>query len=94
MTRLTDLWLNEVRGSIPIPFPTQFCNMIYLQTLRLSFNKISGLFLERDLIFLLSLGSIPIELTKLGGLKEFDIQEPLLTGLIERRIGFIFICWF
>jgi len=37
--------LNQVRGENPepIPFPTQFCNMIYLQTLSSSNNNFSGL---------------------------------------------------
>jgi len=45
MTRLTCLDLNQVRGENPepIPFPTQFCNMIYLQTLSSSNNNFSGL---------------------------------------------------
>jgi len=44
MTRLTDLSLYNVRGENPetIPFPTQFCNMIYLQKLVLSKTFISG----------------------------------------------------
>ena len=45
MTRLTNLSLERVRGEDPdpIPFPTQFCNMIYLQYFTSSYNNISGL---------------------------------------------------
>jgi len=48
MTRLTYLNLDEVRGEDPepIPFPTQFCNMIYLQRFYSRNNNFSG-FLER-----------------------------------------------
>jgi len=46
MTRLAFLDLESVRGEnpIPIPFPTQFCNMIYLQYFSSDFNNFSGLF--------------------------------------------------
>jgi len=46
MTRLTNLELVQVRrsNSEPIPFPTQFCNMIYLQTFTSINNNFSGLF--------------------------------------------------
>jgi len=57
MTKLTNLFLESVRGldPEPIPFPTQFCNMIYLQRFNSSYNNFSGLFERRDLIFKLSL---------------------------------------
>jgi len=44
MTRLTSLELFNVRGSNPepIPFPTQFCNMIYLKKFSLLNNNFSG----------------------------------------------------
>jgi len=45
MIKLTKLVLSKVRGENPepIPFPTQFCNMIYLQRFISRFNKFSGL---------------------------------------------------
>jgi len=44
MTRLTNLFFINVRGKYPepIPFPTQFCNMIYLQKFTSSKNNFSG----------------------------------------------------
>jgi len=45
MTRLTVLNLSDMRGRVepgPIPFPTQFCNMIYLQKFTSSLNNFSG----------------------------------------------------
>ena len=44
MTRLTYLALNRVRGlnPEPIPFPTQFCNLIYLQEFTSRNNNFSG----------------------------------------------------
>jgi len=100
MTRLTDLFLLNVRGknTDPFPFPTQFCNMIYLQRIFVGFNNFSGC--ERREYILLTcsislLGPIPHGLTRLVLLKRLDLaHEPLLTGFIERRIGFIFIFWF
>ena len=46
MTRLTNLVLIQVRRSDPepIPFPTQFCNMIYLQRFFSDNNNFSGYF--------------------------------------------------
>ena len=97
MTRLTNLILDTVRGEdpIPIPFPTQFCNMIYLQRFTSINNNFSGFFEKRDLIFKLYfisfIGPIPIELTRLAHLERLDLsEESLLTGFIERRIGFHF----
>jgi len=57
MTRLTKLSLEGLRGgnSEPIPFPTQFCNMIYLQNFSSRFNKFSGF--GEELIFDLSVCS-------------------------------------
>jgi len=89
MTRLTYFYLSNVRRSDPepIPFPTQFCNMIYLQKFTSRHNKFSGL--ERivgALYFLsfFSIGPIPIDLTRLVGLKSFNISgEPLLEGYFE-----------
>ena len=45
MTKLTKLHLHQVRGSDPqpIPFPTKFCNMIYLRIFNSEYNKFSGL---------------------------------------------------
>jgi len=45
MTRLTYLHLGKVRGedTEPIPFPTQFCNMTYLQRFFSRDNNLSGL---------------------------------------------------
>jgi len=94
--------LNTVRGSntIPIPFPTQFCNMIYLKSLTSEFNNFSGFFERRKLIFKKALfhifiGPIPIELTRLVGLRRLNLRRKnFLTGFIERKIGFIFIFWF
>jgi len=44
MTRLTNIHLDRVRGVNPasIPFPTQFCNMIYLQYFTSIRNNFSG----------------------------------------------------
>jgi len=44
MTKLTNLIMDKVRGSNPepIPFPTQFYNMIYLQSFYSSHNNFSG----------------------------------------------------
>jgi len=44
MTRLTDLSLINIRGEDPepIPFPTKFCNMIYLQRFISIRNYFSG----------------------------------------------------
>jgi len=46
MTRLTNLFLDSVRGGNPepIPFPTEFCNMIYLKGFNSELNNFSGLF--------------------------------------------------
>jgi len=51
MTRLTNIHLDRVRGldPQPIPFPTQFCNMIYLKKNTLIDNKFSGFFERMDL---------------------------------------------
>jgi len=48
MTRLTRFILGTVRGEdpIPIPFPNQFCNMIYLQRFGSNYNNFSGFFEE------------------------------------------------
>ena len=41
------------------------------------------------------LGPIPIDVTRLALLEKLGLgHEPLLTGFIERRIGFIFIFLF
>jgi len=102
MTRLTNLILDSVRGEDPepIPFPTQFCNMIYLQRFYSSSNNFSG-FWKKDLILLsydqyLFLGSIPIELSRLANLKSLDFRgENFLTGFIlKEELAFIFIFWF
>ena len=44
MTRLTNLYLSSVRGENPrpIPFPNEFCNMLYLQDFASKFNNFSG----------------------------------------------------
>jgi len=44
MTRLTNLILDNMRerNPEPIPFPTQFCNMIYLQKFTSEDNNFSG----------------------------------------------------
>ena len=88
MTRLTDLHLDRVRGlnPEPIPFPTQFCNMIYLQRLSSRFNNFSGFknicwSLESLLVIL---GPIPPDLTRLVVLKRINLfSEVLLDGLKE-----------
>ena len=97
MTRLTYLFLINVRGSDPepIPFPSQFCNMIYLQKFTSNSNNLSGFGNNNksiDLLFVLFSGPIPIELTRLVGLKLFVSEEPLLTGL---RFNFhsVFFCF-
>jgi len=96
MTRLTNLELSKVRGEypIPIPFPTQFCNMIFLQTLTLSYNNFSG-FKRRinRLIFRLiefryywEIGQIPLDLTRLKGLKALYLAyETSLEGFDKRK---------
>jgi len=101
MTRLTYLYLHFVRGldPEPIPFPTQFCKMIYLQSFSSSYNNFSGLFLKEEIlsfyhILNLFLGSIPIELTRLALLESLDFRrENLLTGFIlkEELASFSFI---
>jgi len=52
MTRLTNLDLDRVRGykPQPIPFPTQFSNMIYLQRFILRNNNFSGFFLKEEIL--------------------------------------------
>jgi len=44
MTKLTYLYLSSARGlnPEPIPFPSEFCNMIYLKKFIASFNKFTG----------------------------------------------------
>jgi len=84
MTRLTNLLLFNVRGHDPepIPFPTQFCNMIYLQRFSSEKNYFSGLKkLIIQSLYLLS-GPIPVDLTRLVGLRSLNIDfKPWLEGL-------------
>jgi len=90
MTRLTFLYLAGVRGSNsePIPFPTQFCNLIYLQRFYSSNNNFSG-FENNCWCFVYFYpssftGQIPIDLTKLVGLKSLSLGgEPFLEGYFE-----------
>jgi len=87
MTRLTNLHLNEVRGEDPIPFPTQFCSMIYLQYFSLRNNNFSG-FLKNCCAFIFYpssfTGPIPIDLTRLVGLKSLNLsEERLLEGYFK-----------
>jgi len=94
MTRLTNLHLWDVRGENPepIPFPTQFCNMIYLRKFTSRFNNFSG-FLRRMksfISFCILIGQIPISLTNLVRLESFYLSfETLMEGLIR---NFYFTC--
>jgi len=93
MTRLTNLHITDAGGEnrIPIPFPTQFCNMIYLQRFISRHNNFSG-FLKEEISSCLNhfgtfLGPIPPNLTRLVRLKSLDLAyETSLEGFIERRI--------
>ena len=90
MTRLSQFELAQVRGSDPdpIPFPTQFCNMIYLQYFNSEFNNFSGF--KRSVLVMIKRfhflqGQIPVDLTKLKCLRDFDLtEEPLLEGLLKK----------
>jgi len=93
MTRLTKLILIVVRGldPEPIPFPTQFCNMIYLQRFISRKNNFSGFFERKDLILSYAqspfIGPIPIELTRLAQLERVNFsREPFLTGFIKEEL--------
>jgi len=91
MTRLTYFYLYNTRGENPepIPFPTQFCNMIYLQTFTSSYNNFSG-FLRRigrliigliEFRYYFVIGQIPLDLTRLKGLKRLYLAyETSLEG--------------
>ena len=94
VTRLTNVYLDKVRvsNSEPIPFPTQFCNMIFLQDFTSRNNNFSGL-CENELNLLLYsyIGTIPIDLTRLERLKWLDVSyEPLLEGLWKEFIWSFF----
>jgi len=93
MTRLTSLFLWDVRGKDPepIPFPTQFCNMIYLTKIILGSNNFSGF--ERNLScnLFIFLGPIPVDLIRLVGLRRLNItHEPLLEGFMKIYFDFNF----
>jgi len=85
MTRLTKLYLSRVRGSDPkpIPFPIQFCNMIYLQSFLSVKNNFSGFRknVSCNLLMIFLLGPIPFDLTRLVGLRRLNLfSEPSLQG--------------
>ena len=85
MTRLTNLYLSSVRGKHPkpIPFPTQFCNMIYLQRFTSINNNFSGFRknVSCNLLMIFLLGPIPFDLTRLVGLRRLNLfSEPSLQG--------------
>jgi len=88
MTRLTKLDLDRVRGSNPqpIPFPTQFCNMIYLKNFTSGLNNFSGFWKELfDAFYFFHyssfIGQISIDLTRMVGLEKLNLsREHLLKG--------------
>ena len=95
MTRLTNLWLFKVRGENPepIPFPTQFCNMIYLQRFKSSHNNFSGFVINLLKSYSSPLiGQIPIEFTRLAHLEKLKLDdEPLLTGFYWLHFHLFFL---
>ena len=93
MTRLKRLDLISIRESRPTPFPTQFCNMIFLQKFTTRNSNFSGFWKKRFYLkgLFILLGPIPIELTRLVGLRVLNFGlENLLTGFHWKKNWFHF----